>query len=231
MIAEVIDGAYDTKGKQVSQPRKRRYWWWSPTFAMGRFLTQPLSVECSNFDDLQSFLKQCRYVSDLEQFGKLDYWMLPAEFEEKKKGDCEDFALWTWRQLLAMGYDARFVGGRAGKYGSSHAWVAFTKDERTFLVESLAARLSKTFPRLSTLRYEPHVSVSWDNDRIRYYEHDEPAYDLTFRMAVPLIGEWVAFRIKHGHKIIAFRIWRYLLWAIRIIKRGILSLKRRMEHG
>lgn len=231
MIAEVIDGAYDTEGKQVSHPRKRRYWWWSPTFTMGRFLTQPLSIKCSNFEDLQRFLKQCRYVSDQEQFGKPDYWMLPAEFEEKKKGDCEDFALWTWRQLMAMGYDARFVGGRAGKYGSGHAWVSFTEDGRTFIVESLAARLSKKFPRLSTLRYEPHVSVSWDNDRIRYYEHDELAYDLAFRKAVPLIGEWIVFRIKHGHKIIAFRIARYFLLAIRLAKLGVSSLRKRVPRG
>jgi hypothetical protein len=48
-------------------------------------------------------------VSDQELLGKLDYWQPPEDFEKRKKGDCEDFALWTWRQLLDMGYGAPLV--------------------------------------------------------------------------------------------------------------------------
>jgi hypothetical protein len=103
-------------------------------------------------------------------FGQRDYWMLPQEFEERKKGDCDDFALWTWRQLLAMGYDARFVVGHSGRYGSGHAWVTYTENGRTLLVESLAAWATPKLPRLSTVRYQPGISVTWDGKRILYYE-------------------------------------------------------------
>ena len=115
MIAEVIDGAYDTKGKQVSHPRKRRYWWWSPTFAMGRFLTQPLSVKCSNLDDLQHFLKQCRYVSDMEQFGKSDYWMLPAEFEENEERRLRRFCIVDMAPVAGDGIRRTVCGGPCGE--------------------------------------------------------------------------------------------------------------------
>jgi predicted transglutaminase-like cysteine proteinase len=77
---------------------------------------------------VRSFLASCQYISDREQFGKDDYWQPPDEFEKRKKGDCEDFALWTWRQLLNLGYDARFVVGSSGRYGDGHAWVEYFED-------------------------------------------------------------------------------------------------------
>jgi hypothetical protein len=40
--------------------------------------------------------------------------MPPEDFEKSRKGDCDDFAMYAWRQLLKMGYNARFVGGRIG---------------------------------------------------------------------------------------------------------------------
>ena len=47
MIAEIIPEAYDATGHQVSQPflhRKGPH----PTFPMGRYLGQPLRVQCGN---------------------------------------------------------------------------------------------------------------------------------------------------------------------------------------
>lgn len=120
MIAEIIPEAYDAVGKQVSQPFSRRKGP-HPTFPMGRYISQPLSVRCQNIEDVRNFLLGCKYVSDEELFGKRDYWQPPEDFEKQRKGDCEDFALWTWRQLISMGYDARFIGGSAGRYGTGHA--------------------------------------------------------------------------------------------------------------
>jgi hypothetical protein len=47
-----------------------------------------------------------------------------------------------------------------GRYGAGHAWVTFERERRTFIVEALAAHFAVTFPRLSTLRYRPRISVS-----------------------------------------------------------------------
>jgi hypothetical protein len=154
---------------------------------MGTYLSQPLSVSCSGIPELRAFLLQCRYVSDQEQFNRLDYWMPPQQFEELKKGDCDDIALWTWRQLMAMGCRFRFVVGRAGRYGDSHAWVTLTKDEVDFIVEPFMAWLGETFPRLSTVRYEPRVSVAWDGKQIQYYSHEKRLYSPSVREVLPLV--------------------------------------------
>jgi len=93
-----------------------------------------LKFVCRDIDEVRAFLSTCRYVSDREQFGVEDHWAAPEQFEQTRRGDCDDFALWTWRQLLGPGYNARFVVGRAGKYRGGHAWVTFELGDKTFLV-------------------------------------------------------------------------------------------------
>jgi hypothetical protein len=215
MIAEVISRSYDSVGKPVSQPSKKRHRFFRPTFPMGAYVSQPLLTKCKDFDELRRFLAQCRYVSDQAQFGKKDYWMTPEEFEKRKKGDCDDFALWTWRQLLAMGYDARFVVGHSGRYGSGHAWVTFTENGRTFLVEPLAAWLVPKLPRLSTMRYQPGISVAWDGKRLRYYEHEKKTYDPSVREVITLLKEWIPWWLTSRSKAY-YRLGRYL--TMRVVK-------------
>jgi len=122
MIAEIIPDAYDANGRQVSQPFHRRKGP-RPTFPIGRFITQPLTVHCTRLEEVRQFLCKCRYVSDEKLFKKEEHWQPPEEFEKNKAGDCEDFSLWTWRQLLAMGLNCRIVFGKHGRYGMGHAWV------------------------------------------------------------------------------------------------------------
>jgi len=156
---------------------------------MGRYLSQPL-IKCTTIDDVRRFLATCCGVSDKEQFGKDEYWLPPEDFEKTRKGDCEDFALWTWRQFLEMGYNARLVVGRAGRYGTGHAWVAFEKGGKYYLVEPQFRFFGESFPRLSTLRYEPKFSVSWDGDKVSFYEHS-PRKNARILPLIPLIPEWV----------------------------------------
>jgi hypothetical protein len=192
MIAEIIPEAYDAVGRQVSQPFSRRKGP-HPTFPMGRYIGQPLSTQCNTMGDVRNFLVGCKYVSDSELFGKHDYWQPPEEFEKRKKGDCEDFALWTWRQLLSMGYEARFIGGSAGRYGEGHAWVEFFQDGKCFLLEPLYCRVGYTMPRLSTLRYKPRISVSWDGKALRYFSHKKPALHVAWPKLALLVPECLVF--------------------------------------
>ena len=134
MIAQIIPKAYDAVGKKVIRPFDRRRGP-HPTFPMGRYVSQPLTVKCKNLAEVREFLRGCKGVSDREQFGREDYWQPPEHFEQSQKGDCDDFALWTWRQLLDLGYDCRVVFGQYGRYRTGHAWVQFTSSGDTFLVE------------------------------------------------------------------------------------------------
>lgn len=194
MIGEIIPGIYDVAGRPVAAPvsgKRRRLF--HGTFPIARYLSQPLSVRCKNLKEIWRFLAKCDYVSDREQFHREDYWMPPEEFEERKKGDCDDFALWTWRQMLYLGYKARFVVGRAGKYGEGHAWVTIERDGKHYLVEPLMAVLGDTLPRLSTVRYEPRGSVEWDGQHVHYFVHEKREFRLPI-LAIPvLVGEWLLF--------------------------------------
>lgn len=76
VIAEGIPGFYDFDGKRVFQPRKKVHTWFERR-PMGSFLSQPLTIFCSDIGEIRSFLKTCRYVSDQEQFGVKDHWAPP----------------------------------------------------------------------------------------------------------------------------------------------------------
>lgn len=230
MIAEIIPEAYDGIGKQVSQPFHRRKGP-HPTFPMGRYVSQPLGVQCKTIGDVRNFLVRCQYVSDQELFDKRDYWQPPEDFERRRKGDCEDFALWTWRQLLSMGYDARFIGGSAGRYGSGHAWVEYFQDGKCFLFEPLCCRLGYTIPRLLTLRYDPRISVSWDGKTLRYFSHKKPDSRVRWRILGPLIPEYLVFWASFWTLNI-FRVPQILWNALRrnVFKRENWKLRKSREH-
>ena len=209
MIAEIIPEAYDAFGRKVLRPDLRRRGV-HPTFPMGRYVSQPLAVKCTTISDVRQFLTTCRAVSDEKLFGKKDYWQPPEHFEQLRKGDCDDFALWTWRQFLAMGYDARVVFGRHGRYGTGHAWVTFESQGKVFLVEPQYRYLGHTFPRLSTLQYHPKLSVKWDGNKISFYSHEDRKSGLTVGRLVLLVPEWV---VAWGY----YSLWvvlrlPYVLW-------------------
>jgi hypothetical protein len=192
MIAEIIPEAYDAIGRQVARPFDHRRGF-HPSFPMGRYVSQPLTVKCASMKDIRIFLAGCEYVSDKELFGKEDFWQPPDEFEKIRKGDCEDFALWTWRQLLDLGYDARFVGGSYGLYGRGHAWVEYFQEGKCYIVEPLRSRIVSTMPRLSTIRYVPKLSVSWDGKTLRYFSHKKPGSRLAIGVLVPLLVDYLIF--------------------------------------
>jgi hypothetical protein len=181
--------------------------------------------------DVRAFLIGCKYVSDKELFGKDEYWQPPEEFEKRKKGDCEDFALWTWRQLLNLGYDARFIGGSCGRYGEEHAWVEYFHDGKCYLLEPLYCRIGIAVPRLSTLRYVPNLSVSWDGKTLRYFSHKKPESRLGWRTLIPLVMEyllfWARFWFVNFFRLPTFA-WNFLRQ--RLFKRELWSLRKSRER-
>lgn len=196
MTAEIIPEWYDVDGRKVFRPDSRRKRGFKPTFHAGRFLSQPLQHWCTDVADLRRFLAECKYVSDEEQFGERDYWQPPEQFEESKKGDCEDFALWAWRQLLHMNYPARFALGSASRYGDGHAWVTFQRDGKTYLLEPLSWPVGLTLPRLSALKYKPRFSMSWDGSKVSYFEHANRKIDWSLKGTTVLVWEWLFFWVS-----------------------------------
>src|SRR5262245_57744122 len=84
------------------------------------------SVRVDSIDDMVEWLLQCQYVTDVDLFKERDLWQHPSAFEALRRGDCEDFALWTWRKLGEVGIEAEFYVGRIragneGLTGRQHA--------------------------------------------------------------------------------------------------------------
>ena len=195
MIAEIIPNAYDFSGRKISKPSGKRIRVFHPTFPIGRYLSQPLSESFKDINELRKFLLSCSYVSDQEQFGKRDHWLPPEEFEKCKKGDCEDFALYVWRQLIEMGINSRFVVGESGRYGAGHAWVTMQTDGRRLIFEPLACAF-KELPRLSMIRYYPEISVEVNEGKISYYSHKKMNYNPSIMEALDLFSEWFIYWAK-----------------------------------
>lgn len=124
------------------------------------------TVDVASVDELCDWLLGCEQVRDPDLFHEADYWQHPATFEQLRKGDCEDFALWAWRKLIEMGIDARFFTGRRVDVpeGSWHAWVVFRKDGLEYLLESIAPSREEMVRPLDEVRsrYVPHFSVGKD---------------------------------------------------------------------
>jgi hypothetical protein len=201
MIAELIAGAYDVEGRPISEPSKKRHRYFKPTLPIARYLTQTLVVRCANLEDIRAFLATCSYTRDQEQFGREDYWQPPEVFETTRRGDCDCFALWTWRQLCDLSIPARFVVGFVGVRGGCHAWVTFQMNQRQYLLEPERAWLSASMPRLRTLAYRPGVSVSWDGRSPHYYEHEDFSGSFGLRKAMPFVPELVSYWVRNGPRL------------------------------
>jgi hypothetical protein len=136
------------------------------------YLNGESRVQVRSIDDICRWLQQCEYVSDTDQFNQRDVWQHPGEFETRKKGDCEDHALWAWRKLKELNIPAEFVVGRA-EWGETstgmHAWVSYQENGRTYIMETTHKK-QIVYP-LETIqsRYHPWFSVDEASQTYRFF--------------------------------------------------------------
>ena len=129
-------------------------------------------VQVNDIEAVCTWLDGCEYVSDQELFREPDFWQHPLTFEQIRRGDCEDHALWAWRKLSELGIEARFFLGRtssAQRTGRMHAWVGLVTDGQELVLEGTARRGTPLKPSDSFRQeYIPHFSVGREYD-IRVY--------------------------------------------------------------
>jgi len=131
------------------------------------YLDGESSVPVHSIDDIVAWLQSCEYVTDEEQFHERDVWQHPAAFEQVRRGDCEDFALWAWRKLAEIGVDADLFVGRVMVDDPSggdrqHAWVVYRASGSEFLFEPASRNASRTIRPLEDAmdEYVPHFAVN-----------------------------------------------------------------------
>lgn len=136
------------------------------------------AVKVTSIEDVQNWLLECEYASDMHVFQRSDYWQHPRTFEHLRKGDCEDHALWAWRKLVELGHDAEFVSGhqlaasRVSDEDSGHAWVVIRRDDELVLFEAAAkSRDSMLRPLNAGVRaeYRPEFGIDAKHKRHGYF--------------------------------------------------------------
>lgn len=104
-----------------------------PSPAYAQWLAKQKTVE-----DIINFANDFTYVSDKEQFGKIDHWQTPSEFFARKHGDCEDVHLFIADALYrALGLESYLIV--AWKFTrfpltESHAMAIYKQNNQYFLV-------------------------------------------------------------------------------------------------
>jgi hypothetical protein len=105
----------------------------------GRYFDGACAVRVESLEEMQVWLEGCEYATDIETFKRPDVWQHPSHFEDRRRGDCEDFALWAWRRLVELGYDAELVMGldrrRGDGLGRRHVWIRFRREGGEYVYE------------------------------------------------------------------------------------------------
>ncbi|MCB0018019.1 MAG: hypothetical protein KDE09_09535 [Anaerolineales bacterium] len=135
----------------------------------GWYFEGELKESIRSLDELLAFLKKCEYVADRHLFMREDFWQHPVTFEQIRKGDCEDSALWAWRRFKELGYPAELVSGLFLETGTHHAWVNVLIDGQPFVCETTRKRSHPLIPLAeAATAYRPFVSVDHEYNTFRY---------------------------------------------------------------
>jgi predicted transglutaminase-like cysteine proteinase len=133
----------------------------------GHYIAGESRVRVQSIDEIVEWLRTCEYVSDTDLFHERDVWQHPGAFEQLRRGDCEDFALWAWRKLAEVGVDAEFYVGRVvcrdePEIDRQHAWVVYRIDGADYLFEPAAQSRPRMIRPLEDVmdEYVPHFAVN-----------------------------------------------------------------------
>jgi predicted transglutaminase-like cysteine proteinase len=131
-------------------------------------------VTVTSVREICNWLRGCTYVHDHILFGEPDRLQTPAEFEARRRGDCEDHALWAWRKLHELGFSTELVVGRwliGPEAENHHVWVIFTEhDGRRMLLEATTKWWGRMPVPLADVGHEylPFYSIDGDLHTFTY---------------------------------------------------------------
>jgi hypothetical protein len=152
-----------------------RHYGWGARHDFDWYFEGESGVEVSSIDAIRDWLVECEYVQDPELFHEPDFWQHPRTFERLRRGDCEDHAIWAWRKLVELGYDADLVSGRCLPWQPgvadrerSHVWVVFRRDGEAYLFEAAAKSKHRMVRPLAEAAAEYRPEFGVDRARQRF---------------------------------------------------------------
>ena len=108
---------------------------------------------------VNSFWNTWPYREDMANWGKPDYWAIPAQFL-KKSGDCEDYAIAKYFTLKELGIppgDMRIVVLRDTIRNLAHAVLVVYLDGEAYVLDNLSNVVQ---PHSRLRNYNPQYSVN-----------------------------------------------------------------------
>lgn len=131
-------------------------------------LRDELKYQAQDLLDIDRGINEREYVSDERLFNAIDYWQYPSQFEQRGQGDCEDFALWVWIQLLRLNIKARFVLGGWHSNTLNHAWVCIYHNRDVKVLECTPQECNTPIPIRYAHDYVPLYSM---DKNLIWYQH------------------------------------------------------------
>ncbi len=136
---------------------------------------QSLAGQLGTVEDCYYWVaRNIKYVPDYS-LGVSEYWQYPSQTIQRRKGDCEDFAILLCSLIRANGTpaeDIRVVAGLVPSDGeiAGHAWVELRYLGRWLPLESATrGRRALPFDYFLTNAHPEHKRLYWFNDV--YYEN------------------------------------------------------------
>lgn len=145
------------------------------------YLAGPSHVAVESLDDIEAWLRECRYLAAPERSD--DWTTLTTRFETTRIGNCLDHALWAWRKMREVGYVPELVVGVADpndRPHDRHAWVSIHDGDKRWIVEAITKLPGHPMIKPSALDrdiYWPEIGVDSEGTpfgytgMIRYFRH------------------------------------------------------------
>ena len=123
---------------------------------------QAMILSSSSLDDMQklqetnAFFNRVRFVSDIDHWGKEDYWATPVQMLASDGGDCEDFSIAKYFTLLQMGIPAermRLTYVKALELDQAHMVLTYysTPDAEPLVLDNLVTDIRTSSSRTDLL--------------------------------------------------------------------------------
>ncbi|WP_038184479.1 transglutaminase-like cysteine peptidase [Vibrio rhizosphaerae] len=116
---------------------------------------KPLPTQ-EKLEKVNAFFNQLHFVSDIDLWGKKDYWATPLEFLGANAGDCEDFTIAKYFSLREIGIPdnkLRLIYVKAIKLNQFHMVLAYynTPDAEPLILDNLIPQIKPARNRTDLL--------------------------------------------------------------------------------
>lgn len=133
--------AIDKIERKYGEPARERVVRWQELIRSGAHLT-----EMEKLRRVNDFFNGIEFISDIEHWGKKDYWATPLEMLVTNGGDCEDFSIGKYFTLQEMGIPAekmRLTYVKALRLNQAHMVLTYfpAPDEDPLVLDNLDKKI------------------------------------------------------------------------------------------